>query len=159
MMFKLTLTTLITLTPSLSAMSSYGSILNASFYQTSLRAAEVNMKVMAQNLANPGLVSAEWPAPRASYLRTPPLLDSPLSPVGNKVVLSQKHIDNILAIQATLSLDPERTGAEFTDFERGVGVALTQIAPNGMEGMVHVLGFVFSRERSHAILNAIIDAD
>lgn len=72
-------------------------------------------------------------------------------------LIQKKQIDSILAIQANLNLDPDRTGAEFTDFERGVGIALTQIAPNGMEGMMKVLGFVFSQERAQAILNAIIE--
>lgn len=152
MMLKIAITTLIALTSTVSATSIFST-------RSGLQIAEARRNAIAENLANPDLVSTQWPAPSISYLRMPPLLDSRRLPLGDKSVLSQKQIDNILAIQATLNLDPERTGAEFTDFERGVGVALTQIAPNGMEGMMLVLGFVFSRERAHAILNAIIDAD
>ncbi len=142
MMFKLTLTTLIALTPSLSASATLLNICDPI-----LRAAHTRMIEMTQNI-----LAYESSAPY-SFLRTfLSSLDSPLFPV-----LSQKQIDNILAILATLNLDPKRTGAEFTDFERGVGVALTQISPNGMEGALIALSAVFSPERAQAILDAIVE--
>ena len=50
-----------------------------------------------------------------------------------------------------------REGEEFTDFELGTGVTITQIAQNSKEGMLIALRAVFSSERAQAILDAIIE--
>jgi hypothetical protein len=161
MMFKIATVTLAALIPALSAMT----FLNLpSPSAVTAAAIEARMNAAAHNLAHSA------PPSRLllnhCYFRTGQFVvfsDSNQEPTSSpltspdKLVLSQKQIDIILANQTPLNLDFKRTGAEFTDFEREIGIALTKIAPNCMESMMNVLGFVFSQERAQAILNAIIE--
>jgi hypothetical protein len=80
-----------------------------------------------------------------------------MSAASQPTLLFPSQINSISAIRATLRSDPMREGEEFTDFELGAGVAITQIAQNSKEGMLIALRAVFSSERAQAILDAIIE--
>ena len=59
----------------------------------------------------------------------------------------------IAKIQANTG--PKRAGAAFTEAERGIATAITQVANNGEDGMLAALTAHFSEERARAILAAM----
>jgi uncharacterized protein YebE (UPF0316 family) len=80
-----------------------------------------------------------------------------MTAIQKKLKLFFLKIDKMLSVQSTLKLTSNKPGADFNDFERDAGVALTQIAPNGLEGARVALNLVFSPERAKAILDVIVE--
>lgn len=101
---------------------------------------------------------------RSSHSRPSSVVSTVLSewftpPVFNPIRLSQSTIDSINALAPgglINGIDPKRRSLGFTEQERGVAIAITQMSPeNSMNGYLTALCLVFSPERANALLTKI----
>ena len=70
------------------------------------------------------------------------------------------QIDGILKIyksSAEVVLDPTRPGDDFSEQEKGLAIAITQIVPNNETCCLKALALVFSSERAKKILESIVE--
>ena len=73
--------------------------------------------------------------------------------------LTQRQIEAILQLcenNMPESLVPTRPGDDFSEIEKGIGIAITQLAPKSEGSYLEALGLVFSEERAKKILEHIV---
>ena len=75
-------------------------------------------------------------------------------------LITGSQIDGILKIyksSAEVVLDPTRPGDDFSEQEKGLAIAITQIVPNNETCCLKALALVFSSERAKKILESIVE--
>jgi hypothetical protein len=73
-------------------------------------------------------------------------------------VLNEHQINIIKQLGRTLPNppDPMRIGTDYSDIEKGIGIAITQITSNSEAAYLEGLNLIFSPDRARAILDEII---
>lgn len=112
--------------------------------------------------------AAHWLRPTAHWtLITPPTTAAAAASVGAfaPVALSQAQINTILEIYQSNRdrmpdfPDPQRPGNDFKNIEKGMAIAISQVAPSSQNGCLTAFRLVFSAERADALLESIISGD